>query len=383
MRIAMLVLNDMTADARVTREARTLVSAGHEVDVLALCAGGQPELESADGFAIRRAAEFTRAPLSRPLAKLRERRERDRALGEALMALAPDVVHCHDTNTLEVGAAAASALGVPYIYDAHELYPDSLMQRRFQRSWPVQQHLRSLERRLVPRAAAVITVCTGLADVLRRRYGVSATVVANCPDLATIGSREVLRARLGIPAGQAIVLYQGGLQPGRAIDELVEAIARTPRATLVVQGRGEYEPAMRSRVAALGIGDRVIFMGAVPYNDLFALTCGADIGTVCLDGVTLNHQLAWPNRVFMYFMAGVPVLGTDLQGLRELVRPPETGVLVPPRDSAAIADALGALIEDAPARARMGALGRALAEGEYNWNTQSRRLLEVYDGLAG
>jgi len=300
------------------------------------------------------------------------------------VSLAPDVVHCHDTDTLAAGASAAARLGVPYVYDAHELYPDSLMQRPFQRSWPVQTRLRLLERRLIPGAAAVITVCDGLAGVLRERYGVQATVVANCPGLRPVG-RPLLRERLGIPADRAVVLYQGALLPGRAIDELLEAVARVPRAALVVQGRGEYEGAMRACVASLGIGGRVHVMGQVPHDDLFALTCGADVGTVFLDGVTLNHRLAWPNRVFMYFMAGVPVLGTDLPGLRQLLMRPgqQAGLLTPPGDAVAIAAAIESVLGDPERRRAMGEAGRALAEAEYHWEAQAVRLRGVYEKLGG
>ncbi|MDZ4179380.1 MAG: glycosyltransferase, partial [Coriobacteriia bacterium] len=206
-RITMLVLNDMRDDARVIREARSLAGAGHLVEVLALRNPELSDTEQRDGFTIRRVGEFTQATLGQPVRKLHERLARARAIRAAVLDSAPDIVHCHDTNTLDIGAPAARVLGVPYVYDAHELYPDSLIQRPFQRSWVVQRYLRAAERRLIPGATAVITVCDGAASVLRERYGVEPVIVANCPDLQPVADRSQLKRSLGLAPGTPVVLY--------------------------------------------------------------------------------------------------------------------------------------------------------------------------------
>lgn len=379
----MLVLNDMRNDARVVREARTLVGAGHSVEVLALRSPEAPDVETRDGFTIKRVADVTRASLRQPLLKYRERRARENSMRAAAIARAPDVIHCHDTNTLGIGAAAARALGVPYVYDAHELYPDSLMQRPFQRTPLVQGYLRSLERHVVPSAAAVITVSDGLAEVLRERFGVEPVVVSNSPDLKPVADRSLLKRELGLDRDTVVALYQGGIMIGRAVDELVDAIANVPGLHLVVQGTGDYEPGTRARVADRGIEERVTFMGQVPYERLFELTCGADIGTVFLDGITLNHKLAWTNRMFMYLMAGIPIAATDLPGAAAVIGPSEAGLLAAPGDVDAMADVLARLASDSDLRQQMGARGRKLAEDRFNWQHEEQKLLGVYESLAG
>lgn len=383
MKIAMLVLNDMRNDARVSREARTLALAGHSVEVLALRSSSAEGIESRDGYTIRRVADATTASLRQPLRKYRQRRTREAGMRAAAIAGAPDTIHCHDTNTLGIGASAARALGIPYVYDAHELYPDSLMQRPFQRSALVQGYLRRLERRLVPGAAAVITVSDGLAEVLRERYGVDPVVVTNSPELKPVADRSLLKRELGLAPDTVVALYQGGVMIGRAVDELVDAVARVPGLHLVVQGTGEYEPAMRARVADRGIEGRVTFMGHVPYERLFDLTCGADIGTVFLDGVTLNHKLAWTNRMFVYLMAGIPIAATDLPGAAAVIGPSEAGLLAPPGDVDAMTDVLVRLASDPELRDRMGERGRRLAEERFNWQHEEQKLLAVYERVSG
>lgn len=379
--VTMLVLNDMRDDARVKREARSLASEGHTVEVLALRADDLPETEESDGFTVKRVADFTRATLRQPVRKLVERRKREQALCSAAIDSRPDIIHCHDTNTLAVGVAAAHVLGVPYVYDAHELYPDSLMQRPFQRSFFIQRHLRALEARSIPKAAAVITVSDGHAEVLKERFGVTPIVVANCPPLQQPCDRGALRAELGLPSETVVALYQGAILLGRAVDELVDAVARVPSIHLVVQGTGEYEPVMRRRVEQMGIADRVTFMGHLPYERLFDLTCGADIGTLFLDGVTLNHRLTWPNRLFMYLMAGIPIAATDLPGVARIIEPSRTGLLAPAGDVDAMADILARLASDPQMRREMGSRGRTLAEERYNWEHEEQKLLNLYRSL--
>jgi glycosyltransferase involved in cell wall biosynthesis len=381
MRVVMIVFNDMTADPRALRGAATLSAAGHDVAVLALRAPGLPDSERRDGFAIRRVADFTSAGARQPIGKLRQQRVRDELIRRAAIALGADVVHCADTPTLRAGFAAASELRVPFVYEAYELYPDSLQQQPVQGSWPVQAWWRSIEQRLIPKAEAVITVCDGLAQVLHDRYGVDATVVASAPPLRPIADRAVLRRTLGISNDQPIVLYQGGLFLGRALEPLVDAVARVPEIALVVQGQGPGEPRMRERVGMSGLQDRTFFMGQVPQDELFDLTCGADIGTCFLDGVTLNHRLAWPNRLFMYFMAGIPSVVTDLPGMASLVDGHDVGLKTAPGDVASMASALSRLVADAELRAAMGARARRLAEERFIWGRESAKLLAVYDRI--
>lgn len=382
MKVVMLVLNDMTADARVSREAGSLAVASHDVTVLALHSAAAGDLVACDGYDVRRVADQTTAGVRQFPRKVGQQRKRDADLVSVAVGLKPDVVHAHDTNTLRAGAIAAQRLGAALVYDAHELYPDSLQQQPFQRSWPVQAWWRDIERRLIPRSDAVLTVCDGLKDVLRERYGVDAVVVANAPALRPVADRTLLRRTLGLDDDAwPIILYQGGLYRGRALEPLVDAVALVPDVRLVVQGAGGERASMEAYVQERGIAGRVHFMGQVPQEELFDLTCGADIGTCFLDGVTLNHRLAWPNRLFMYFMAGIPSVVTDLPGMAALIDEHDVGIKTSPGDVESMAAGIARLAADPALRDATGARARRLAEERFNWERESAKLLAVYDQL--
>lgn len=374
----MVVLNDMSNDARVDREARSLAGVGHDVQVFALRSSETRPTEPRDGYVVHRVADFTTATLERPLAKLGQRVQRTKVLRRSILAQSPDVVHCHDSDALAIAAPVAFKMGAKCIYDAHELFPDSLEQQPFRRSALVQSYYKTAEARLVPKCHGVIAVSNLLADELRRRFGVDPVVVANCIEKRPLEDRSTLKRVLGIPETSVVALYQGGLLLGRAIDELVDAVALVPEILLVVQGTGPYEGAMKKRVVDRGVSDRVFFMGQVPFHQLFELTCGADIGTVFLDGLTRNHQLAWTNRMFMYMMAGIPIAATDLPGAANVLLPSGAGLLAPAGDVLGMAEVLAKLARDPTLRIRMGARARELAEKVFNWQEQEKGLLDLY-----
>lgn len=382
-RVAMLLHNDFTTDPRVHREASALAAAGYEVTVVCLRSPGLRAEEMRDGFRILRAADYTTAGYRRPDLMLRQRVARSRAMREAVVGISPQVIHCHDSDTLSTGFAAARRVGARVIYDAHELLPDSFTQHPIRGSWPIRTYWRGLERLLVPRTDAVITVSNGLADILHRRYGVVATVVCNVPMLEPVVDRGLLRADLGIPDDQIVLLYQGVLIVGRVVLPLVDVVSRFAQVALVIQGYGPLEEEIRRRAEALGVSHRVHLMGRVEPGDLHRFACGADIGTVLLDGITLNHRYCRPNKLFNYFMAGLPVLATDLPEIAEIIRDTGAGQVVADNGVEAIARAVEGLVNSSELRQDMSRRARSVAETRYNWGVESEQLLRVYDRVLG
>jgi phosphatidylinositol alpha-mannosyltransferase len=82
------------------------------------------------------------------------------------------------------------------------------------------------------------------------------------------------------------------------------------------------------------------------------------------------------------FACATPVVASDITGYRDVMSP-ETGVLVPPGDPAAVADAVGSLLEDEARRQALGASARALAIARYSWDDIARRLVGIYELVGG
>ncbi len=380
MNVVMLLHNDMRGDARVMREAETLSSAGYEVTVLCLRGEGLPDIEERDGYSIRRVADAGSATWRQPARKVGENLGRTAKMVAAASELKPDVVHCHDTDTLPAGVQVKQATGVSLVYDAHELFPDMLSGHG--RSLPfVQMYWRAIEKRVVPQADAVITVNDSRAGVLRERYGVSAHVVRSVPEVEPLLRTDRLRAELGISSDIAIVLYQGGLIGGRALTRLAAAMRDVDDAVLVFQGAGSEEPAMRSVVESQDLADRVILAGWVRPEELHEYACGADVGVVIYENTSLNNYHAAPNKLYAYLMAGLPMVASDFPGLREIVIGEDVGGVFDPSSAESIAAAMRGLLGEPVRLAQMSDRARELAESRYNWGMESQRLLQAYETL--
>ena len=401
--ILMLVASDLLHDNRVRREAETLAAAGCRVTVVSAIRPADIQTLGWDA-----AAGLTAVAAAPPAwqAATGWRRMAGHAAdlwrwggGASLLAAAADrrndVVHAHDLDTLPAAAALAQRWRSPLVYDAHELFVDQMTRGPGAASiaWPsrvkqalAQRNFARLERRLIGRAAAVITVSQSIANELATRYGIAApTLVLNTPryqDL-TAGS-TYLRRRLGLSAQQRIILLQGAVLPDRHLLELVQAMPLLPETvvlTFLGFNLGTYQEPIRQEVARLGLQARVFMLDALPAEQLLTATASADVGMILLAGHNKNDRFAMPNKLFEYMMAGLPFVATDWPEIGRVARATGAGLTVAGPAPAALAAAVNDILQ-APARqAAMRTAGLAAARGEYNWERQAQRLLDLYAAL--
>ena len=376
--VTMLVRNRYTHDSRVEKEARTLVAAGHRVTIVADTGPGLPERETRDGSEVIRVARHGPGlpGLRFVLHELR--------LARRLRHLRPTALHAHDSNALVPVAFAARRLGIPFVYDAHELWLGRPRRERSRLYFALSQAYYGLvERLLVPRAAATVTVSPPIAAHLRERYRLrDVALVPNYPELAGELERRELR---GLPGGEAIdpgapvVLYLGGLMAGRGLEQLVDAVGLLPSTQLVLLGSGVLAEPLRRRAAA--VGARLHVLEAVAPGEVEAYAASADVGVSPTIGSGLNNRHSLPNKLFQYMAAGIPVVASDFPQVREIVEGARCGVVADMRWPPAIAAAIGAVISDSAEAAAMGKRGRAAVAHRYNWSSSAAVLRAVYAGL--
>lgn len=189
---------------------------------------------------------------------------------------------------------------------------------------------------------------------------------------------EADRGRLGIPHDAFVVSFVGGMDRAHAfkgVAVLLDALAKLPNVYAVLVGDGDERKYFEARAAALNIADRVKFLGRVSDEKLpsayhlgnvfaFPSTSGAEAyGLVALEAEA----------------CGLPVVASDLPGVRTVVRNGQTGLLVPPRDVNALAAAIHRLHQNERERALMSSAARAHAQ-VLNWDRHIERLLDVYAG---
>jgi glycosyltransferase involved in cell wall biosynthesis len=175
------------------------------------------------------------------------------------------------------------------------------------------------------------------------------TVVPNpAPPLPELPSRDVLRATLGLRARPTLG-FAGRLTVQKALPGLLAALAEVPDADLVLLGDGPERDALEERASALGLGERVRFLGGGDRGAVLRLFRAVDVAVLSSDWEN------FPHTVVEALAVGTPVVATAVGGVPEVVVDGENGLLVPPGDVAALAAALRTITVDDALRGRLAA----------------------------
>jgi len=274
----------------------------------------------------------------------------------------------------------------PFVYDAHEFFtevPEVVARPRVQRVW------QWIEDFIVPRAQLRYTVGPALARLFEQRHsGYRFAVVRNVP-LVSAGGATPAPAAYPPPA---TLLYQGALNVGRGLAELLAAMPQVP-ARLVVCGEGDCSAALRAQAAQLGLlapgaqypAGQVEFRGYVLPAALRVLTAQATVGIMLLENTGLSYYYSLANKFFDYVQAGIPQLCIDFPEYRALNAQHEVAVLVPDLAPATLAAALARLLpggQPGPHYAQLAANCRR-ARAEWNWQHEEKTLVQLYAELLG
>ena len=298
------------------------------------------------------------------------------AIEAGLRAARPALIHAHFAPDGLAILPLARALGVPLVTSLRG-YDVTRSDWSFLRSGRPTQILYALgQRRLMREGDLFLAVSDALrAAAVARGYPAART-------LAHYNGVDLARFRPDAGAREAgLVLHVGRLVAKKGTADLLAAIARVPEARLAVIGEGPLRASLQAKAGALGIGDRVAFLGALApeavagWMGRAALLAAPSVTAADGDAEGLPHV------VVEAAAAGLPVVATRHSGIPEAVAEGESGFLVAEGDVAALAARLGAVLESADLRALMGAAGRRLAEERFDRARQAERLEAIYDAL--
>lgn len=186
--------------------------------------------------------------------------------------------------------------------------------------------------------------------------------------------RSAARDRLGIPTDASVLLTVGGLAErkgvGRVIDVLPRLAESHPRLIYLVAGgagpEGDERSNLERQAKALGVQDRVWFLGHVPPDDLPAVYHTADAF------VLATRNEGWANALQEAIATGLPTVATDVGGNREVLGGGEAGILVPFGSTEALEEAIGQALDGALDREAVAAYGRSRT-----WTTVGEETAEV------
>ena len=300
--IIMAVTNDLVTDQRVGRTCAALQEAGYAVTLVGRRLKESPRLASRQYKCVRMRLLFRRSALFYAEYNLR--------LLLRLMVIPADLFYANDSDTLLACCWAARLRRKPLAFDAHELFPDvpELVGKPVvRRVW------RWVERRCLPYVTVAFTVSQPVAEVYCHRYGIEMKVLRNVPVSSTAMPTT---KRVG---EKTMLLYQGAVNVGRGVRELIDVMNLLPDCLLTVAGDGDLLDEMKAYAAKKPWGGRIEFLGRVTPERLHAITGEADLGLCLLEELGLSYQCALPNRIGDFIHAGVPILATGFEAIREVL----------------------------------------------------------------
>jgi glycosyltransferase involved in cell wall biosynthesis len=376
--IVMLVLNDLSFDGRVRREAAALAERGWRVLVIGTQRAGGilPDEEHLLGFRIRRVryGRFGHS-LRRPWRWVRHVLQAAQIV-RALSRTRARAFHAHDLPALLLMAAArwGRRSRTRLVYDSHEfyLYLPRDRSRHGDRLYRLARPIWfAVERRLARGADAVITVSEPIARCLAWWYGIP------CPAVIHNYIDPVPPA----PARNRYLVHTGDLtNRGRCLDELVEALAAVPEGIdLVFLGDGEARAGLETRAQALGVENRVRFVPPVPPEAVAETISDAQAALVLLRPDSWHSRAALPNKLFEAVAAGLPVVASDKFAVRRMVQRYRLGIACDATDPAAIASAIRHILE--PDRQAEYREAVEAAQQRLNWQAEAERLAALYREL--
>ena len=362
-KIYLAVNNDLVIDQRVHRTAVTLMESGMQPVLVGRKHWGSPPLRERPYKILRMSILFRKGFLLYACFNLR--------LFFFLLFRRMQILVSNDLDTLPACHLVSRLKGVKLVYDSHEFFSElpELIGRPFVRGvW------RGLEKRLFPRIQYSYTVCDSIAGEYGKRYGVEMAVVRNLPVMKV---HQAAHPDLPDVDPQRIIIYQGALNVGRGLEGMIRAMEYLENFFSRIFGTGPMEKKLKGMVQDMKLGDRVSFMGRIPFEELGIHTRQASLGISLEENLGLNYYYALPNKLFDYIQEQIPVLVSDLPEMKAIVENYGVGEVVISHEPAALAKQIRRMTENHEQR-NAWKKNLQTAAGELCWEKEADRLKEVY-----
>ncbi len=247
-----------------------------------------------------------------------------------------DAVCSIDLDTILAGFYSSRIKRKICIYDAHEYFtevPEVVQRPTTKRIWEwVAQHT-------IPKLTHAYTVCQSLQEVFQKRYHTSFEVIRNVPFQQT---KPIEQLSFQTPF---ILLYQGVLNDGRGLEEMIAALQQLPEVEFWLAGEGDRSQELRQLVQTLGLDRQVKFLGYIQPHELKAVTLKAHLGVNLLQNKGLNYYYSLANKFFDYIQALKPSLNMNFPEYAMIIEEHPVGLLLDDLTPETIVSSIKKIIE--------------------------------------
>lgn len=362
--IIISVTNDLVADNRVHKVARSLIKFGFDVLLVGRIIKGS--LPIAREYKTKRfSLLFKKGAMFYACYNIR--------LFFFLLFAKADVFLSNDLDTLPANFLASKIRNKKLVYDSHEYFtevPELVNRPKIKRIWE------KIEKRIFPKIKNSYTVCNSIADVYNKKYAVNMKVVRNIPECELLMNDYKIQLPKTVD-NKKIILYQGAVNTGRGIEQVIEAMQYVEGAVFLIIGDGDIKNEAEQLVKELKLKNKVHFTGKLPFNRLYFYTKKAYIGISLEQNIGLNYYYALPNKLFDYIRAKLPVLASRLPEIENIVKTYDIACFIENHNPKHIAEKINYML-NSPKKYQTWKENLKKASAELCWENEEKVLREMF-----
>lgn len=398
-RIVVLVSNPCTEDARVIKMAEAAGQAGYDVHIVATHKLGLRHIEHLKHYTVHRIAwsplklllEKFPYNLTPPIKQIKnivkyfalkkipfkKYKLFSENCHELIGTLEPDLIHAHDLITLPAGYKAAQEFNAKLIYDAHEL------ELHRNPPLPLKQKLTvsRTEKKYGQKADAVITVGKYVGEEIKKHLKISSiNILYNSPIISKIGHN--FREDVIIPNEHKVIIYVGKITQGRGVQDILRTLPNLPDVHFIAVGPSvpKLAASLQQQAIVLGVADRFALLPPVNHTEVVKYIQGANLGIISVEPVTLSYKYCMPNKLMEMSFANIPILSNELTEIKEFLLENKNGNTFNMYKKQNLPYAIARALEESHNHV-MDKDGQNRLYENYSWETQKKKLIEIYENL--
>lgn len=396
-KIAVIVSNPCTGDARVIKMAEAAHEDGYEVHIFATQGKEIPSYEIKNGVHYHRLEWKLPTLLNRNIFFSLLRKINKSFYGFSIKKLAPfvkyyyfrktfsgtiidinpDIVHAHDLICLPTGRYVADMCDAKLVFDAHELEvhrhpPLPFLQKKF---------VAYTEKKYASKADAVITVGEHIAKILEKDLNRSDLhVLFNSPIIKK--SSHNIRDDLKLSPSVRLIIYVGKVTPGRGVEDILAILPSLPDVHFATIG--PCDPRVKAKVnnlaRILGVSNRFDLLPPVHYQNVVEYIKGADMGITVAELTALSYKLSMPNKLFEMSFANIPILASDFVEIGEYLQTYGNGKTIDFEQTETNIYNISKFLANKD-KYKLSEKKYKEIEEKYSWNVQKEKLSSIYNEL--
>jgi glycosyltransferase involved in cell wall biosynthesis len=361
-RIYIAVTNDLVTDNRIHKVACTLLKSNARVTVIGRKRKNSLPVDSRPYKTKRFRLLFSQGPAFYLEYNIR--------LFLYLLFSRFNIIVSNDLDTLPGSYYAGKLRFKSIVYDSHEYFTEvpELVDREFPKKvWKI------LESKILPKIKYAYTVSESIAKAYHKKYGIEMEVIRNVPNFVKTQHQSKENSMKEI-------LYQGSLNVGRGLEQMIDSMQFIDDAKLTIIGDGDITDQLKQRIAQKNLDSKVEMKGKLPFEELPKQTTKADLGLALEENIGLNYYYALPNKLFDYIQARIPVLVSPFPEMQKVVNKYEIGTVYDHKDPKELAKKINEIFE-LKNRYKKWQENTEIAAQELCWENEERVLISIYSKL--